>query len=180
MFLKKILLFIRLYKEFFLKAFAQENKNFKIVNVDYESNQLYILLRGIITPIVFTFEQFINDHDILGRFPSSQISFLGYNFGLHYHLKASIKINSFLKVNNFDSRYYSIHALDRQKQLIFLDDKGFSHKKFPMQIILDSKLITKFSPIQSFYIGMLAGIHTNNYMNKLKNSSQINKLRIVL
>ena len=146
--------------------------------------EITIYLRGVKTPICLAFDELIKDDDILNGFSPLQASYIGYYYGMYcYDLinKSQYPNVPFNCFKNIPTNTLTIHMLDRRRNLVYLDQiSGIQDKGSPLQIMLDKNLISKFPPLQSCYIGVLAGI-TNARVDKQISNIKVHgfKLKIV-
>jgi len=106
-------------------------------------------------------DEFIKDEVRLKALSPLQASYIGYHYGAYCFLKNKSKYPS-LPFNCFEptsTNTFTIYMLDRQGHVIYLNKtNGIQKKETPLQILSERSVITKFPPLQSCYIGILAGI----------------------
>lgn len=174
---KKIKSLIGVYKKFFDTECLS-----RIESIDLIKKEITIHTRGIKAPLYLKFDEIIEDGDLLNSFSSKHASYIGYYYGLHYfnlQNKNYYLNNYFHCFENNSSKTYTIHGIDRGGNLIYIDlNTGIQNIKSPMQIITNTTLVIEFPPIQSCYIGILAGIYKAK-LNKAPTYFNSSKLKVV-
>ena len=151
----------------------------RVEKIDGIKKEIIIYMRGINAPIRMSYDEIIQDSDIINSFSPKQASIVGYYYGVYYFklTKKTAYSNAFLNSFEISLLYHnSIYGIDRSGNLIYMErvhEKKIT--KLPSEIFLDQELICGFPPIQAFYIGILAGIEISKYNKKLNR----NKLQLV-
>lgn len=183
MILNKFSSFIKLYTNLINKTFLENDHLSRIENIDNVKNEVVFYVRGVISPIYLSFDNLIQDTDIISSLNPVESSLLGYYYGCYYYNFLKIRnnlVSDFNCFQNIPSHKHSIQMLDRNGNLIFLDPiNSLQTTKSPSQIMMDKGLILKFTPLQSFYIGMLSGISESKNISKKLNIQTKSKLRLV-
>jgi len=129
--------------------------------IDINPNEKYVIIccSGIKNPIKFTFDEIIQDIVILSSLSSKQSSIIGYYYGKQYHggnKNYSHYLDIFSQSGNTCAFY--LQMINRNGELVYHDTISNSHQRISIiKAFTDNKIINKFSPIQSCYIGILAG-----------------------
>lgn len=130
-----------------------------------------VLTGGFISaPIKLTFDEIVNDFVMLSNFASKHASWIGYYYGKHYNELINKKSNYdvFFDFSIDDqSGKFNILMLDRHGNIIYLNkDNNTTCSISPVNAITNEHIISKFTPIQACYIGILAGTSTKKMHEK--------------
>lgn len=180
--LKKIKSLLNFYKNCLYNAFLNNKCLSRIENIDPEKKKVIIQTRGINAPIILEFDEIIRDEDVINSLAPEQSAIFGYYYGVYY-------FSLFAKNTYFNGSFNcfkynllskcTIYALDRHNNIVYIDqDTCVKYTKTPNEIMLDKNLIIKFSPLQSCYIGILAGIYQSN-IDPIKKPINYNGLKLV-
>lgn len=181
MILKKNINLFKLYKNVFYKSFLDNQCLSRIEDIDTNKKEIIIHTRGVNAPIHLGFEVVIKDEDFLNSFSSRHASFIGYYYGAYfYSYNKNIYQNDFFHCFKSDSsKSHTIHGIDRRGNLIYIDQTtGTENTNSPFQIMADKDLIIKFPPLQSCYIGILAGIYKSK-SSKASVNYDVSTLKLV-
>lgn len=149
--------------KYFKNAFLSLKKSplCRIEEIDLIKNIIVIHCRGVEAPIKLSFDEIINDTEMLSNFSSKHASWIGYYYGRYYHELLSKKCNysiPFGLSGNHQAKC-NITMVNRQGYIIYIDKKENTiQTMLPINILANESLILRFDPIQACYIGILSGI----------------------
>lgn len=134
----------------------------RIEHIDMEKQTIIVHTRGINAPLPLKFDAIIKDEALLNSFSSRHASYIGYYYGIHNN--SSKKDNHtkgyFYCFTENTSSKYTIHGLDRHRNVIYMDQINKNQMtRSPEQIMGLTDIINNFPPLQACYIGILAGIN---------------------
>lgn len=153
--------FISTLKNIFYTNFFNKDCLSRIEKIDKDNQIVIVYTRGIYIPIYIKFTDAVKDKAFLSSFSSRHASFIGYYYGLYYfNILETYNYNDDWLNNEFnENQYHLIHGIDRKGNILYLDrQKKCLNTLPPTHIMKDIQLIRSFPPIQSCYIGILAGI----------------------
>ncbi|MFJ1270095.1 hypothetical protein ACD661_16170 [Legionella lytica] len=170
---KRKISFFKVLKYIFHTNFFNHARLSRIEKVDEENKAFVIYTRGIYKPLYIKYIDIINDFEFVASFSSKHASILGYYYGLYYlsNKNNDISTKDWFNLGINEKTFFLIHGIDRKGNLLYVQhDNQTIKSSSPLEIMRDNNFIDKFSPLQSCYIGILAGI------NEAKEKSNENKL----
>ena len=145
----------------YLNSFKKNIKGVRVKKLDLDNFVVHLVVRGNRAIISFPLNKIIFDQMIISSLDPYEAAIIGYYYGKNYKEmanKTSIKNHVFL-LNITSNAQNTIISMDRLKRIVFVDNKDSENQKqmHPVSIISQKKLISKFHPTHSCYIGILAG-----------------------
>ena len=152
------------------KLLKDKNPLCRIEAIDLNTKIIIIHCSGISAPIKLTFDEIINDFIMLSNFASKHASWIGYYYGKHYNellnKRGNYDVFSDFSIDD-QSGKFNILMLDRHGNVIYLNkDNSTTCSISPVNAITNEHIISKFTPIQACYIGILAGTSTRKMHEK--------------
>lgn len=151
---------------------------YKIVKYSEETNKF--LLQCINTSAFFFagIHEIILDETILSGLHPVQSCYIGIEYARYFYQSGEIQKDSHYPLYKLhSSRYgkYTLYYQSRNKKLCFIDLLNMKEITMePCEIAFNEILIQEFDALQSFYIGLLAGIQMNETARP-KNRNSIHK-----
>ncbi|WP_367608287.1 hypothetical protein [Legionella sp. W05-934-2] len=160
---------------------------YKIEEIDLISRKVILSCKGKGANLLTTIEDIGLDQAVIKLLAPHHSSWVGYYFG-KYWKSHKIDISQYLGNDEFtkkDDQVHTCHILsvDRNGNICYQDTN--LNKSFLMHSsdLASEHLILKFSPLQAFYIGFIAGIHSEKQDNKKRgagrNSESKPKLKLI-
>lgn len=178
MILKRVRRLLECYKNVLYAHFIEKPCLSRIEHIDLEKQTIVVHTRGINAPLHLKFDAIIQEEALLNSFSSRHASYIGYCYGIH-NGSATKDTNTkgyFYCFTDNPSNKYTIHGLDRHRNVIYIDQINKNHiTRSPDQIMGLTDLIINFPSLQACYIGILAGI---NHSKSQKKRIHYQKLRL--
>ena len=174
---------IGFFKKIYLSTFISNTQLCRIKHINLEKHEIIIFCRGTNVLITLSFEQLIDDQDMIANFIPTESSVIGYYFGRYYisHLnKKTYSLTSFNFIEKNLKHACTIKMIDRYKNIIFSSGESNETRTLsPINIFEDKKLLGKFGPLQACYIGILTGIYSEKSNRSRSKQPMKNNLSLV-
>lgn len=160
------------------KHLTKNNKSFFILyKIVGSKNSLTYTLQYINTNafICLTLEEIVFDLDVLAGLHPVQSCYIGLEYAKQFKNLNLLNKSQQQKLKYSHSRYgkYFLQYQDRKGSLGFIDKE--TERKFlmdPRDIALSEELINEFDAVQTFFIGLSAGLKLDNSIPDCKHYEQ--------